>query len=325
MFQNSLFRFAATLVAVALLATTAWADTITHGGTTVTVDFVTVGNPGNDGNTAVTGGRGGTTGWGSVGYNYRIGTYAVSTNQYEMVVGADEGDLLDGSSDWVGDQPAAGGSLGLAEMAMFANWLTSGDVTQGAYGIANNVDLGRVELTGTDRPSALATYATVYVLPTDDEWYKAAYHKNNGVTGDYWIYTTSSDDTPTAVAGGTDPDTFVGGSQSEPADVGNSGGLSPYGSMGMGGNIWERTETLIPESHSRYTVDPVLYSVRGGSYTRDASRIDWDYGMLSKDAWDNSNAQGFRVAALVGIPEPGSMTLLLCGLVMVLIKRRRCR
>jgi len=301
MFQKFPFRFAAALVAVALLATTAWAETISWGGTTVNMDFVTVGNPGNAGDT-VTGGRDGLTGYGSVGYTYRIGKYEVSSNQYHMVVDADEGDLLSRFSSWPQDRPAA--DISLAEMAMFANWLTSGDVTQGAYEITENVGESRIELTGIDRVSALGTYETVYALPTDDEWYKAAYHKNDGVAGNYWDYPTGSDTEPTEVAGGTAPDTAVVSDRvfTEPADVDNAGGLSPYGTMGQGGNVWERTESLIPEEANNYTPGPPdLYSVRGGSFARDHTRTLSTYGMLEKDAYDNSSHQGFRVMAL----EPG--------------------
>jgi len=322
MFQKFPFRFAAALVAVALLATTAWADTITWGTTTVNTDFVTVGNPGNAGDT-VTGGRDGLTGYGDVSDSYRMGKYEVSSTQYDAVVDSDLGDLLVGGSEWTGDQPAAGLSLGLAEMAMFANWLTSGDVLTGAYEITENVGESRMELTGIDRASALVTYGTVYVVPTDDEWYKAAYHKNDGVTGNYWDYTTSSDDEPTGVAGGTAPGTAVVSNRdlTDPADVDNAGGLSPYGTMGQGGNVWERTESLIPEEANRYA--PGLYSVRGGSMARDHTRTLSTYGMLEKGAYDNSNQQGFRIASI--IPEPGSMTLLSCGLLMALISRRRSR
>jgi hypothetical protein len=33
-------------------------------------------------------------------------------------------------------------------------------------------------------------------LTNESEWYKAAYHKNDGVTGNYWRYPTSTDATP---------------------------------------------------------------------------------------------------------------------------------
>ena len=35
-----------------------------------------------------------------------------------------------------------------------------------------------------------------WFLPSENEWYKAAYHKNDGVTGNYWNYPTSTDVLP---------------------------------------------------------------------------------------------------------------------------------
>ena len=32
-----------------------------------------------------------------------------------------------------------------------------------------------------------------YVIPTENEWYKAAYHENDGVTGNYWDYPTRNE------------------------------------------------------------------------------------------------------------------------------------
>ena len=41
-----------------------------------------------------------------------------------------------------------------------------------------------------------------WVIPTEDEWYKAAYHKNDGDTGNYFDYPTSSDTVPGYVNNG---------------------------------------------------------------------------------------------------------------------------
>ena len=35
-----------------------------------------------------------------------------------------------------------------------------------------------------------------WAIPSEDEWYKAAYHKNDGVTGNYFDYPTSNDAVP---------------------------------------------------------------------------------------------------------------------------------
>ena len=86
-----------------------------------------------------------------------------------------------------------------------------------------------------------------YFLPSDDEWYKAAYYdpNANGGLGSYWDYATGSDTAPIAVAGGTTGGTVVYGQTvvRGPADITNAGGLSPYGTMAQNGNVSERLES----------------------------------------------------------------------------------
>src|SRR5262249_45501879 len=112
-----------------------------------------------------------------------------------------------------------------------------------------------------------------FFIPTENEWYKAAYHKNDGVTGNYWNYPTASD----GLAGNTLPD--IGnqanfyGSFGENI-LGNGGytidspfyrpnvgefanSASPYGTFDQGGNVWEWNETQVSGS---------TRGLRGGSF-----------------------------------------------------------
>jgi len=167
-----------------------------------------------------------------------------------------------------------------------------------------------------DHQTAGATFGTAYFIPSEDEWYKSAYHKNNGVTGgaaNYWDYPTGSDSVPTAVYGGTAAGTAVFYASpvipTAPADVNNAGGLSPYGTMGQGGNVWEWNEALIGSSRG----------VRGGCWG------DYSDGLASSGGADISPTAenlgfGFRVAS---VPEPGSIILLVCGAIAALILWRR--
>ena len=86
-----------------------------------------------------------------------------------------------------------------------------------------------------------------YFLPSVDEWYKAAYYdpNGNGGSGVYFSYPTGSDTVPTPVASGTAANTAVYGQSffKVPADITQAGGLSPYGTMGQGGNVMEWEET----------------------------------------------------------------------------------
>ncbi|MBC8868157.1 MAG: SUMF1/EgtB/PvdO family nonheme iron enzyme, partial [Planctomycetes bacterium] len=209
------------------LSSTVTARTVTYGGTSISMDFVDIGNAGNGPDSTTIG---------SVAYTYRIGKYEVSKNQWDLVVAASAIDLLDDPGQWSDDQPVA--NISWYDAAMFCNWLTSGDVTDGAYTIN-----GSGEVTAIDRDFAVNTHGTVYVIPTEDEWYKAAYHKNDGKTGNYHAYPSDNIISPDGIdfAGDTQFD-FVFKDpyqQGIPNAVNNAGDLSPYDTMGQGGNIWE--------------------------------------------------------------------------------------
>ena len=194
------------------------------------------------------------------------------------------------------------------EAAKFCNWLTTGDVNKGVYNTSTWAIM--------DHQTAGTTYGTAYFIPTEDEWYKAAYHKNNGVTGgaaNYWDYPTGSDSVPTAVYGGTAAGTAVfygnGVSPNAPANVDNAGGLSPYGTMGQGGNVWEWTEAIIGS----------WCDARGGNWVYGSDYLVAVSGRVFIDLRNDGYDLGFRVAS---VPEPGSITLLVCGAIAGLIWRR---
>ncbi|MCX7426644.1 MAG: SUMF1/EgtB/PvdO family nonheme iron enzyme [Planctomycetia bacterium] len=316
MFQNVLFRsFAAVALAAALLTATARADSITHGATTINMEFVTVGNPGNAGELsgAGAGGYGPDAIVGAVDYKYRIGKYEVTENQWDAVVAANTSDLLSDPGYWSGEQPAA--QFSWLEAAMFCNWLTSGDVTLGAYAI-NGIGV----VTGIDRDSAISTYGSVYVIPTENEWYKAAYYDPNkggaGVPG-YWDYPTKHDSpsVPDGIDyyGDTTFDAVFddGYDQGHPNDVDNAGVLSAYGTMGQGANVWEWNETAIGSSRG----------FRGGVWSDNSSILAASRRWYSYPTIEYRYV-GFRVA---NVPEPGSITLLLWGAIAAMKWWRRRR
>jgi formylglycine-generating enzyme required for sulfatase activity len=167
----------------------------------------------------------------------------------------------------------------------------------------------------------------MYVLPSYNEWYKAAYY--NPSNSIYYDYTNGSNTAPTAVSRGTGAGTAVYDQPFEPgpANVNQAGGLSPYGVMGLGGNVFEWQET---SGDLLNNGDYIFRISRGGSWTNSsiilASSGPFDSFYPSfKDGMD----LGFRVASVSPsdiVPEPSTLVIgTLFGLGGLLAKRRMKR
>jgi hypothetical protein len=130
------------------------------------------------------------------------------------------------------------------------NWLNNGQgntsTESGAYTL----------LGGTPTPLNAATIVRQsnarWFLPTDDEWHKAAYHKNDGVTGNYWGYPTASDslpdnNLPTLDSGNSaNFNTTTGDNFHAHTDAGSYRlSQSAYGTLDQAGNVFEWTENFI--------------------------------------------------------------------------------
>jgi formylglycine-generating enzyme required for sulfatase activity len=299
-------------VIVCMLAAVNFASADTIRG--INIDFVTIGNAGNAGDT-----RTGTDQWGqsianpygcgAVGYNYRIGKYEVTNaqwNTFTAAAGAPTG--TDGgysySAYWTGDQQPTN-NISWYEAAQFCNYLTSGDKSKGAYQFSgNNTNPGNFQ--EIDRVSSISTYGTTYVIPTEDEWYKAAYYKPNG--SGYSLYANGTDTAP--VAGVNSNYDYVIGA---PWNITN-GTQEQNGTFDMMGNVWEWNEASIVSSYR---------GLRGGSYifTGDGD-IGSSYRSYNYYYYPGSgfNDIGFRVASVV--PEPCSLVLLSIG-GLALLRRKR--
>jgi len=298
-------------VALGILAVPpARADTFGSGANQFTMEFSSIGHAGNAADTA-----GSPNPAGAVDYAYRIGTFEVSR---DMILKANnEGGL----GITMADLTAYGGNgpnrpateLSWNEAARFVNWLNTSSGYQPAYKFATQPgqagyhpeeqasfwEVGDPGY-GYNGANPYRNNLALYFLPTTDEWYKAAFF--DPVSGQYFRYATGSDSPPVPIAGGTAPGTAVwdqaaGG----PADVSNAGGLSPFGTMGQSGNVWEWNEKTLPSSGIPGG------NIRGGSWLHNTS---FDLGSLSPAATypDGSNfSLGFRVTA---VPEPESLPAL---------------
>ena len=249
------------------------------------LEFVTVANPGNPGELSSPQAVGAYEELGpdricgAVDYVYQIGKYEVTNAQYcefiNAVAASDPYELYNPNMSmeyWEGRGIIRNGTEGnytyslmsgrankpvkfvnFWDACRFANWLHNGqgngDTETGAYtltaeGIANNTVTRNAEWR--------------FAVTSEDEWYKAAYHKNDGPTGNYWDYPTGSDIPPTAEAppgtdmvngsanwdyerfGSTEQETDVGAYTAKPSS-------SPYGTFDQGGNAWEWNETTSTE------------------------------------------------------------------------------
>lgn len=150
-----------------LLTAVARGDTFGTGTNQFSMEFVDIGFLTNEFDSI--------TGYGKVNYAYRIGKYEVSIDQFTKADAADDR-IGNGNENFWNDGFRSGGTNAPAarvswiEAAKFCNWLTSSNAYAGAYLFDTNG-----VLTGVDRPAAAIAYGTVYLIPSEDEWYKAAF------------------------------------------------------------------------------------------------------------------------------------------------------
>jgi formylglycine-generating enzyme required for sulfatase activity len=269
----------------------------------INIDFVTIGNAGNAGDKRV---EANPYNCGAVSYNYRISKYEVTNaqwNAFTAAAGAPTGNpsyAYDQSSYWtVAQQPT--GNVSWYEAAQFCNYLTSGDKSKGAYQFSgDNSNPG--DFMGINRNSAISYYGIAYVIPTEDEWYKAAYFKPDA-TG-YSLYANGTDTAPIASVESNYND-LIG----EPWNVG-TGTQEQNKTFDMMGNVWELNETLFYSSYR---------GVRGGSYINYDVFLSSSFQGTVGYQFEEEDFWGFRV---VSVPEPCSLVLLGLGGLSLLRKRK---
>ncbi|MGA2915810.1 MAG: SUMF1/EgtB/PvdO family nonheme iron enzyme [Sedimentisphaerales bacterium] len=290
------------IVFVCVMAAVNFASADTIRG--INIDFVTIGNAGNPADNPSGNSHG------AVGYNYRIGKYEVTNAQWDTFTAAASAPTgSDGGYSypayWTGAQQPTN-NVSWYETLQFCNYLTSGDKSKGAYQFSgNNSDPG--SFLGINRTAAQAIYGTIYVIPTEDEWYKAAYYKpdNSG----YSDFANGTDTQP--IAGVASNYNKV---NSQPWDVGvGNGTMEQNGTFDMTGNVYEWNENLVNSS------DPYR-RMRGGSFSSTYPYLDIasSGGSHGDYPYKESNLLGFRVAS---IPEPATILLLSFG-GLALIKKR---
>ena len=269
----------------------------------IDIDFVTIGNPGNPGDTRISyPDEANPYGCGAVGYEYQIGKYEITNaqwNAFTLASGAPTGNPSTGydeNATHTGAQQPTN-EVSWYEAAQFCNYLTTGDKSFGVYHFSgNNTNPG--DFLGVNRGLAISTYGTVYVIPTEDEWYKAAYYTGDG----YSTYANGLD----IISAADDGWNYFGGTYNLPWDVG-TGTEEQNGTFDIMGNVWEWNETLIDSWRG----------VRGGPYFMGS--YDMSSTARGRTILDNEGyGIGFRVAS---VPEPATLLLLSLGAVMA--KKRK--
>jgi hypothetical protein len=287
-------------------------ETFGTGANAFTMDFVTIGNPGNAADTT-----GNPNPAGSVAYTYNLGKYEVSR---DMVTKANAsgslGITMSDMSSFGGNgllKPATGVSW--FEAAKFVNWLNTSTGGTAAYKfVSGTFQLWSPTDAGYNANNKFRNSLAKYVIPNNDEWYKGAYGKADGSWSNF---PNGTDSAPTAVDGGTAANTAVYNGQTGPANITSAGGLSAYGTMGQAGNVWEWMETTYDGSNS----DPYgSRDTRGGAWdnTIDGNasfRLGYYIGPNVE-----VNLFGLRVAS---VPEPSALSLLAIGLGGLALVRRR--
>jgi len=323
------------------------AITSSEAGAVVHIDFAWVGNPGNAADTAVME-IDGTTGYGAVATSFAISRTETTLEQYTAFLNAVAATDTYGLYHPNMGLPALGGItrsgspggyqylvtpgsetkpvsfVSWFDAARFCNWLHNGQAA-GAQNATTTED-GAYSLNGATSGTAIGrnTGATVW-LPSENEWYKAAYHDpdKNGGGGGYWSMPNRSDSVPGNTIGDPGALNFHDGDYTSwptaaMTDAGQYGNLSAsaYGIHDMGGNVFEWNEGIIGNSRG----------LRGGS---------WDFpehylAAISRDEFDPSGEThniGFRVAgspAMINpVPEPTTGILAVISVATLMAHRRR--
>ncbi len=311
----------------------------------ITIDWVTVGDIGNAADT---------TTYGAVGYTYQIMKFEFTNEQYKdflnSVAKTDTYSLYSVSMNTdvragitrsgspgsytyavksnMGDKPV--NHVSWFDAARVSNWLMNGATS------SSSTEMGAYTLVGgqTSGTAPARNAGATYYVPTENEWYKAAYYKGGSTNAGYWDYATQSDTDPTAVTAGLTGIGSAGstgnfanfsqgaswnGQTGNVTTVGTNGRPSAYGAFDMNGNVYEWNDLTSVADSSR--------NRRGGNWNNGVATL------LASTRENYSPSQqnfgtGFRLAGPAGVPEIdpagiGSVLALVGGALGVLERRRR--
>jgi sulfatase modifying factor 1 len=324
------------------------------------IDWVRVGNPNNPADS---------TGFGTVGHIFDIMKFEFTNAQYAeflnaidpqgtnpngvyfatmatgKIGGITNAGTVDGSRYVVrtnkADKPVS--YVTWFDAARVANWLHNGAQTYATSDATENApqNVGAYTLgTVTSGNTVAKNPGALYWVPTENEWYKAAFYNptlNDGAGG-YTLYGNGFNETPAAVTANSVGDGSAGptgnsatwqsaavwagnppssGTSSNVTTVGTNGGSSYYGAFDMSGNLteWNSLTGEVGEN-AGWRGGQWSVSLANSVILSSGGRFDVGPG------FDNSNVVGFR---LVAVPEPSAGICLLSGVIGVGYWMRRRR
>jgi formylglycine-generating enzyme required for sulfatase activity len=194
------------------------------------------------------------------------------------------------------------------DAARFCNWLQN---DQPVYGsgtpgeVAGSTETGAYTLNGADTNAALLAITrsagATYFIPSENEWYKAAYFKGGSANAGYWSYATQSNTAPI----NTLPDTGQHANFYDLYGTGNGGytdstnyltpvgafSASPgrYGTFDMNGDVYQWNEAIISSGGSSWR------GLRGGAFYGNSDNLA-SSARLNGDPLSWFDYLGFRVA-----------------------------
>lgn len=317
-----LHRFPTCLVAFLLVLASlpAHADTFGTGENAFDIPFVTIGDPGNPADTVTPIDVSAPLPSGTVNYTYRMAKYEISeeiiskANAQSAAAGKPLNLTIDVERG--AQKPATG--LSWFDAARFVNWLNEDQgfppaykFNPGGFDERGVFDLWQPGDPGYNPNNLFRNRLARYVLPSADEWHKAAYY--DPVEDRYWLYPYGSDDPPIAVASGTDPGTAVY-NQDGPADVMLAGGESLYGVVGMAGNVHEFEES----TEDLLNLDPSdRFGANGGAFNSRTATIASSF----RSSGGRSAGQPRAGLRIVSVPEPENLPFALVGALITFYAR----
>jgi len=260
---------------------------------------------------------------GAVAYEYAIGKYEVTNAQYaaflNAVAGTSDPHSLYNSNMNITKTgsiytPVANMEnkpvvyVSWNDAARFVNWLNNGakndplSTETGTY----TMSLGGSLITRNEGAG--------YWLPSEDEWYKAAYYKGGSTNAGYWDFATQSDTLTT-------DDANYNNSVGSATDVGAYDIESYYGTYDQSGNVWEWNETKFSDWNR---------GLRGGSYGGYSEIYQSAFCRSHYSIGDQWLDIGFRIASSypyyddggATVPEPASIGLVAISLIGFVYRRK---